>query len=144
MTSPHKSRRILTEIVVEQRVAAPPQVVYQYLTESQLWARWQGADADLDPRRGGIFALNMPNGMLARGEFTELIPARRVAFTWGWVDRPGIPPGSTTVTIDLAPEGDGTLLTLTHSELPPEETEPHTVGWIGHLANLALTVSDPS
>ena len=131
----------MTEIVVEQLVRASPHTIYRYLTESHLWQQWQGAEAELDARNGGIFALNMPNGMLARGEFTELVPAQRVSFIWDWVDRPGIPLGSTTVTIDLIPRGESTLLKLTHSELPADEITPHQQGWIEHLAALDLTVA---
>lgn len=100
----------MTEIVVEQRIKAPPSTVYRYLTESDRWKMWQGADAILEARVGGIFSILMANGMNARGQFVELVPDERVVFTWGWVDRPGIPPGSTTVEITLNPDGEGTLL----------------------------------
>jgi uncharacterized protein YndB with AHSA1/START domain len=97
----------VTEIVLEQRIAAPPSTVYRFLTESEKWKLWQGVDAKLDARVGGIFSMFMGNGMAARGQFVELVPDRRVVFTWGWVDRPGIPPGSTTVEIELNAEGEG-------------------------------------
>lgn len=127
----------MTEITLEQQIAAPPSTVYRYLTESDLWSEWQGSKAQLDPRRGGIFSIVMPNGMNARGEFTELVPDMRVVFTWGWVDRPGIPPGSTVVTIELTPSDNGTLLTLTHSNLPAEESSHHLEGWQAMLPKLA-------
>ena len=127
----------VTEITVEQKIGATPSTVYRYLTESDLWSKWQGSTATLDPRDGGIFSLLMPNGMTARGQFTELVPESKVVFTWGWVDRPGIPPGSTVVSIDLVPEDDGTRLVLTHSNLPESEAPQHRTGWEQHLANLA-------
>ena len=43
----------MTEIVVEQRIAAPPSTVYRYLTESDRWKEWQGVDATLEARVGG-------------------------------------------------------------------------------------------
>lgn len=127
----------MTEISVQQQIAAPPSTVYRYLTESHLWSEWQGSTAQLDARQGGIFSIVMPGGMNARGQFTELVPDVRVVFTWGWVDRPGIPPGSTIVTIDLTPTEDGTLLTLTHTNLPVEESEHHLEGWKTMLPQLA-------
>lgn len=132
-------------IVIEQSIAAPPPAVYAYLTESGKWGRWQGVGADVDPRPGGLFALEMPNGTQARGQFVELIPDRRVVFTWGWIDHPGVPPGSTTVEIDLAPEGGGTRLRLTHTGLPPDEIPLHTLGWERYLPRLAAvaTGADP-
>ena len=127
----------MAELVVEQRIAASPSTVYRYLTESDKWSRWQGTTASLDAQPGGLFSIVMGNGMNARGQFTELVPDSRVVFTWGWVDRPGIPPGSTVVSIDLVPEDTGTLLILTHRDLPVDEVGPHTEGWQHHLPVLA-------
>lgn len=79
----------------------------------------------------------MPDGMNARGQFVELVPNAAVSFTWGWVGREGIPPGSTMVKIELEPTTNGTLLTLTHTELPDDESELHTEGWRHHLTQLA-------
>ncbi len=112
----------MRDIVLKQRIEASPSTVYRYLTESEQWSLWQGASASLDAKRGGIFSMVMGNGMNARGQFVELVPDKRVVFTWGWVDRPGIPPGSTTVEIELSEEADGTLLVLTHREVPSDES----------------------
>ncbi len=131
----------MSEIRVEQRIAAPPSTVYKYLTESEKWVLWQSQTADLDPRPGGHFVLEMENGMRARGQFTELIPDARVAFTWGWVYRPEIPPGSTEVTVDLVDEDGGTLLILTHRALPDGEVSAHREGWMLHLPRLAEVAS---
>lgn len=126
-----------TAIVVERRIKARPAAVYGYFTDSGLWARWQGLDATVDARPGGIFRLAMSNGMTARGEFVLLDPHRRVVFTWGWIDHPGVPPGSSTVEVDLIAEGDHTLVRLTHTGLPPEELPLHRVGWEHYLPRLA-------
>lgn len=127
----------MPDIVVEQRISAPPSVVYEYLTDSEKWARWQGIGATIDPRAGGIFALAMSNGMKARGQFVELVPNERVVFTWGWIDHPGLPPGSTKVEIDLEFDGVTTLLVLTHRALPDEEVAVHRMGWVRYLPRLA-------
>jgi uncharacterized protein YndB with AHSA1/START domain len=131
----------MTEIVVEQRIAAPPSTVYRYLTESDHWKLWQGVDAELEARVGGIFSLLMGNGMNARGQFVELVPDERVVFTWGWVDRPGIPPGSTTVEISLNAEEEGTLLVLTHRSVADDEAQMQQMGWSHYLPRLALVAS---
>lgn len=131
----------MTEIVLEQRIAAPPSTVYRYLTESDKWKLWQGVNAHLDPRVGGAFSMSMADGMNARGQFVELVPGERVVFTWGWVDRPGIPPGSTTVEITLDPDGEGTLLTLTHRSVPDDEVPLQRMGWGHYLPRLALAAS---
>lgn len=127
----------MTEIVVEQRIAASPATVYEYLTDSDKWTAWLGGAADLDATVGGIFSMLMPDGMHARGQYVELVPDERVVFTWGWVDRPGIPPGSTTVEIDLIPADGRTVLVLTHRSLPHDEAPLHHAGWATFLPRLA-------
>ncbi len=127
----------MTEVTISQHIAAPPSTVYNYLTRSEKWAQWQGASASLDARPGGIFSMVMGNGMNARGQFVELVPEKRVVFTWGWVDQPGIPPGSTTVEIELSDYADGTLLVLTHREIPPDEAALQKMGWTHYLPRLA-------
>jgi uncharacterized protein YndB with AHSA1/START domain len=131
----------VSDLVVEQRIAAPPSVVYGYLTESAKWQQWQGAAADHDPVAGGTFSMLMGNGMNARGQFVELVPGRRVVFTWGWVGHAGLPPGSSTVEIELRPDGDGTLLVLTHRSLPDDEVSPQRTGWNHYLPRLASAAS---
>jgi uncharacterized protein YndB with AHSA1/START domain len=127
----------LPSITVERRVAASPDVVYAYLTDSDRWARWQGETARIEPRPGGLFRMRMGNGQTARGQFVELVPGRKIVFTWGWIDNPTIPPGSTVVEIECLPDGDGTLIRLTHRDLPPDEVVPHRLGWSHYLPRLA-------
>ena len=124
-------------IVVERRVDAPPSRVFGYLTESHMWSRWQGVEATIDARPGGIFRMVMGNGMTARGQFVEIEDDRRVVFTWGWIDHPGVPPGFTTVEIELVEEGTGTLIRLSHTGLPGDEMLFHRKGWDRYLPRLA-------
>jgi uncharacterized protein YndB with AHSA1/START domain len=131
----------MTEVTIRQHIAAPPSTVYSYLTQSEKWEKWQGASASLDARPNGIFSMVMGNGMNARGQFVELVPGKRVVFTWGWVDRPGIPPGSTTVAIELNGDDDGTLLVLTHREIPVDEADMQKMGWNHYLPRLALVAA---
>ena len=125
-------------IVVERHIAAAPSVVFAYLTTSDKWSRWQGVAATVDAVPGGIFAMTMANGLRARGQFVELVPNERVVFTWGWIDHPGLPPGSSTVQIDLAADGEGTMLRLTHDGLPEDEVSIHVAGWAHYVPRLAL------
>ena len=52
------------------------------------------------------------------GRFVEVNAPRRLVFTWGWEggdDAPyPVPPGASTVELELEPDGDGTRLRLTH------------------------------
>src|SRR5688572_6054627 len=108
-------------IRLERRIEARPAAVYAYLTDSVKWARWQGASAEIEARVDGTFRMTMGNGSVAEGRFLELVPDRRVRFTWGWNGSPTVPPGSSTVEIDLVEDGSATQLTLIHRGLPPED-----------------------
>src|SRR4051812_37078430 len=110
-----------TEVIeVEQRVAAPPSAVFRYLTESDLWSRWQGESALLDPTPGGIFRITMAEDQIVEGTFIDVEPDRRIVVSWGWRDHPRMPPGSTTVEFELVPDGDGTIIRLTHRDIPAD------------------------
>jgi uncharacterized protein YndB with AHSA1/START domain len=76
----------------------------------------------------------------ALGEFLEIVPNQRVMFTWGWEgEASAVPPGSTTVVIELEPHGTGTPLHLTHSSLaPPPVAEHHRLGWNKYLDRLVV------
>jgi len=119
-------------------VEAPASRVFAYLTDSRKWASWQGAEATIDARPGGIFRMVMGNGLTARGQFTEIDEGRRVVFTWGWIDHPGVPPGSSTVEIELLDDGSGTLIRLRHSGLPEDEMPFHRLGWDHYLPRLEM------
>ncbi len=129
----------MTDIVVERRIAAPTDRVYAYLTEGALWSQWQGEAATVDARPGGAFRMHVAEGPTAAGEFVALDPGRRVVLTWGWEGHPRVPPGSTTVEIELEPDGEATLLRLTHRGLPDDELAGHRDGWRLYLPRLAAT-----
>ena len=69
---------------VERHIKAHPSAVYAYLTDSAKWARWQGVSAEIEPVVGGTFRMVMATGQVATGRFIELVPGRRVRFSWGW------------------------------------------------------------
>src|SRR5437763_5462150 len=102
---------------------------------------WAGGAADLDPRPGGVYRVWMDARTVASGTYLEVEPSRRVVFTWGWEGNDEVPPGSTTVEIDLEPDGDGTTLRLRHSGLPNGESAAmHEQGWILFADRLATLV----
>ena len=128
-------------ITVTRRIRAAPERVYGFFTDPALWARWQGTSANIDARPGGILQVVMgPGGSgVAEGRFVELDPFERIVFTWGWASSPlsTLPPGSTVVTVHLRPDGDGTVVTLTHDSLPQGERDIHEAGWSLYLDRLA-------
>jgi len=125
-------------IEITQRIEAPPEIVFAYLTESQRFRRWMGVGAELDPRPGGHYRIDIDGEHIASGEYQVVDPPRRLVMSWGWEGHPTVPPGSTTVEITLTPEEDATLLRLRHLGLPDEgERHVHTQGWIQYTSRLA-------
>jgi uncharacterized protein YndB with AHSA1/START domain len=133
------------EVRVERRIAARPAAVYAYLTDSERWARWQGHSAEIEAVPNGRFRMTLANSTTAEGAFVAVERDRRVVFTWGWVGHRAVPPGSSTVEVELIPDGDGTLVRLTHRGLPSEERSIHRAGWDHYLPRLAAaaTGGDP-
>ena len=80
-----------------------------------------------------------------RGEYVEVVPNRRVVFTWGW-ETPGaaVGPGGSTVEIDLEPRGKGTRLRLVHRGLPAAELASHSLGWDHFLPRLVAVAEGGS
>jgi uncharacterized protein YndB with AHSA1/START domain len=132
-------------IRLERRIAAPPSAVFRYLTESELWARWQGEAAELDPRPGGRFRVRMAEGQVVEGAYVAVEPDERVVITWGWDGHPRMPPGTTTVEIELVEDGQETIVRLTHRGIPREDLPIHRDGWETFLPRLeiAATGGDP-
>lgn len=128
--------------VVERLIAAAPERVYALLTSADGWLRWQGTEATVDARAGGAVRVNVTGDGFAAGRFEELVPGRRVVFTWGW-EAPGhpVPPGSSRVEIDLIPDGDRTLLRLTHTVGVPGFGEKVEAGWGHYSARLAAAAA---
>jgi uncharacterized protein YndB with AHSA1/START domain len=134
--------------VIEREVfiAAPAETVFKFLTDAQLMTHWLGFFPQLDPHPGGVFQVEVSPGNIARGEFTEVVPFRRVAFTWGWKsprsDLAALPPGTSLVEIELEPCDGGTHLRLRHSRLPEELQPIHAERWSVHLGRLAIFFDD--
>jgi uncharacterized protein YndB with AHSA1/START domain len=128
------------DIVVTRRIAAAPATVFSFFTDVERWTSWQGVDGEIDAGPGGVFRIRMPGAQVAAGRFVELVPDRRIVFTWGWEgDGSPVPPGSTTVVIELEPDEDGTLVRLTHKDLaPPPVAEHHREGWELYLDRLRI------
>jgi uncharacterized protein YndB with AHSA1/START domain len=128
---------VIDAVSATVRIAAPPDVVFPYFTDPALAVKWIADAALLDARPGGTFSLDV-RGNPARGEYVVVEPPQRVVFTWGIEGRGDFPPGSSTVEVVLQPEGDETVVTLTHTNLPTEDyRRSHEGGWTEFLAVLA-------
>ncbi len=126
------------DIVREVRIDASPETVFSFFTDPKMMVRWKGRLANLDPREGGEYRVTINDRASAVGTYVELDPPRRVVFTWGWEGSDAVPPGASTVEVDLIPDGEATVLRLRHRGLPEEATEEHARGWDHYLPRLSV------
>jgi uncharacterized protein YndB with AHSA1/START domain len=131
-------------LTIKRRLAAPPEKVYGAWTDPTEITRWWGPEqaetlsAELDARVGGRFHIvfRTPDGEEhdISGTYREVIPNRKLVFTWMWRT---MPERQSLVTVTLAPDGDGTLLTLLHEQFFDEPArDRHRSGWTGSLDKL--------
>jgi uncharacterized protein YndB with AHSA1/START domain len=125
----------------EIRIDASPEAIFPFLTDPQKIVRWKGVDATVEASPGGVYRVNVTGGKHAVGEYLEVDAPNRVVFTWGWEGDEQLPPGSSTVTIELISDGDGTIVRLTHSGLPEGADAAQLQGWEHFLPRLAIVAS---
>jgi len=102
--------------------------------------RWGGGTyktpiAETDLKVGGRFRVQFwgDNGEhhSVSGIYREIVPARKLVFSWAWQSTPE---RESQVTIDFKPDTDGTILTLTHEQFFDETARNnHRNGWTRSL-----------
>ena len=125
----------------EIRIDAAPEAIFPFLTDPQKIVRWKGVDATVEASPGGVYRVNVTGVKHAVGEYLEVDAPHRVVFTWGWEGDEHLPPGSSTVTIELISDGEGTIVRLTHSGLPEGADAAQLQGWEHFLPRLAIVAS---
>jgi uncharacterized protein YndB with AHSA1/START domain len=130
----------VTELATVEReiaIEAMPETVWELLTDPDRATLWMGQSATFDLRPGGRYRVEVLPGHVASGEFVEVDPPRRLVHTFGWEAGSSVSPGSTTVEYELLPSGEGTLLRLTHRDLPGTEAAAgHAHGWEHYLVRV--------
>jgi len=129
----------MAELEREILVAATPETIWPFLTDPTKHVEWLGTVADIDPRPGGTYRVLVGGEHQSAGEYLEVVPHEKVAFTFGW-EQEGNPitPGSSVVEITLHPEGDKTRVRLVHRGIPDDAVSDHTHGWDHYLERLAI------
>jgi uncharacterized protein YndB with AHSA1/START domain len=125
-------------LALKRRFKAPAAQVFQAWTQPEKMIRWWGVTghpstpiAETDLRVGGRFRVQFhtPDGEhhSVSGVYREVVPDRKLVFSWAWQSTPE---RESQVTVDLKPDADGTILTLTHEQFFSETArDDHTRGW---------------
>jgi len=139
----------MTETVglsIERRIAAPPETVFDAWFDPESVRHWLFATPDgvmekveIDARVGGGFRVEERRGAdLAQhfGEYLEIDRPRRLTFDF-WTN---FSEERTRVTVTIAPDGDGALLTLRHEGVWADYETRTQHGWTMILDGLARTL----
>jgi uncharacterized protein YndB with AHSA1/START domain len=140
----------MTSVTLVRRIKARPSIVFEALIRAEELSTWWGPDAgpvlfaEADARVGGRFRLRFRtldgSEHECAGEYLEVVPQRRLAMSWAWVDGGELGEAGriSRLEFDLRPVGDETELTLTHALLVDETSSAsHGQGWSGALDKLA-------
>jgi uncharacterized protein YndB with AHSA1/START domain len=132
-------------LTLKRRFNAPAEKVYAAWTQPAQIAQWFGPDAggvshaEADVRTGGrytvIFQTEDGEEHHVSGVYREVVPNRRLVFTWAWRSTPE---RESLVTILIEPQGEDSLFTLIHEQFFDEPArDRHRDGWSGSLDKLA-------
>jgi uncharacterized protein YndB with AHSA1/START domain len=123
-----------------------PEKVWRAWTDPQAITKWWGPGpnepvslAELDVRVGGRFRIVFggPDGKAheCAGIYREVVPHRKLVFTWTWPN--STPERESLVTVTLRAAGKGTELVFLHEQFVDEKVrDDHKRGWSGSFDKL--------
>ncbi|NGO75516.1 toxin-antitoxin system toxin subunit [Streptomyces sp. YC504] len=94
-------------LVMRRRLAHPPAAVWAAVTEPKQLAQWFPSEVSVELKPGGTVGFHFPgeDGPGMTGRVTDADEPHVFAFTWG----------EDHLRWEITPEGEGSLLTLTHT-----------------------------
>jgi uncharacterized protein YndB with AHSA1/START domain len=135
-------------VIVERRIAAPPPRVFDAWLEPAAVGKWLFATpggvmerVEIDPRVGGGFRIEERRGgdlAVHHGEYLEIDRPKRLVFDF-WTS---FSEERTRVTVTIAPDGEGSLVTLAHEGVWADWRDKTRQGWTNILDGLASTLAD--
>ena len=117
------------------RIDADPDTVFKALTDSDELAEWlaESAEVALDQGRYEFWGRYAPQGDRARQTLTGHEAGRLLRYTWTFDE------GPSTVELALSPDGDGTVVAVSHTGIPSAGSADGNAlrcFWYVSLANL--------
>lgn len=142
----HAQRR--ASIRVTRRYLASPEHVFHAWLDPKVARSWLFATAtrpmaraEIDPRVAGTFRfVEQRDGEIVehRGEYVDMVPHRRLAFTLATPDQPHV---LTRVRVEITRLGQGCEVTLTHDDVPSGNAIRTRARWTGILYGLGMTLA---
>jgi len=134
-------------VVIVREMAAPPESAWRALVEPDLVERWFTSASPVG-NPGDAYRLDFGDSAID-GAITEVVPGRRLGYTWSWADAESRQVTHVTWDVEATP-GGGSRVTLRHGgwdEAGADEAsrDDHEAYWRGYLDDLAdLLASDPA
>jgi uncharacterized protein YndB with AHSA1/START domain len=103
-------------LIVERTYDAPITRVWEAITNNEQMKKWYFDIESFKPEVGFRFQFYGSKDdlrYLHLCEVTEVVPGKKIAYTWRYADHPG----NSTVSFELIAEGGKTRLVLTHTGL---------------------------
>ncbi|RFZ84100.1 SRPBCC domain-containing protein [Mucilaginibacter terrenus] len=122
-------------LIVERTLAAPVSKIWQALTDNEKMKKWYFQLENFEARVGFEFEFvgqgRKGEKYLHKCRVTAVEFQKKLSYTWAYENYPG----SSEVSFELFPEGDSTLVRITHSGLETMPDSPDfaissfTEGW---------------
>ena len=133
-------------LTLKRRLKASPAQVFSAWADPEKIVRWFGpvetssssVRAEMDVRPGGRYRISFQTEdgdyHEVGGVYHEVVPDTRLVFTWAWHSTPD---RESLVTVTVAKDGDGAILTLHHEQFFDDTArDGHKRGWTGTLDKL--------
>lgn len=133
-------------LTLKRRLKASPAQVFNAWTDPEKIVHWFGpaetvagsVTAEMDVRPGGRYTMRFKTAdgesHQVGGIYREVVANSRLMFTWAWHSTPE---RESLVTVTVAADGDGTMLTLHHEQFFDQKArDGHEHGWTGTLEKL--------
>ena len=141
-----------TSLVISRTYPASVDRVFKAWTDANQLGQWFAptddytTKANVDLRVGHEYRIAIThkggNVHTILGTYRLIEPPRKLVYTWRWE---GGPMADTLVTVDFAPDGEVTKVTITHEQFTnTEDRDKHNEGWNGCLNRLQRTLTTPS
>jgi activator of HSP90 ATPase len=119
------------------KINAEPSDVYSALTNPFTIELWSGYPAEMSTEPGSEFSL-------WEGDITginlELIQDKKVVQEWYFGDQPE----KSVVTIDITRDGENSLVTVEHSNIPDDEFAQISEGWRDYYIGAIISFFNPN
>jgi uncharacterized protein YndB with AHSA1/START domain len=131
-------------LTIKRRFSAPPAKVFAAWTDPEKVKHWMGPGevkvlkVESEPRKGGRYRwlMQAPSGEEhdVSGVYREFIPNEKLVFSWAWKTTPE---RESLVTVSIKPDGDGSIMTLTHEQFFDESARDHNnQGWTSAIEKM--------